>query len=188
MGVRYLIVVEADRPVARDQVPVPAALPDAFGEQLDLVEVEVDSGLRVFRNTAWFPVVASVESLDALAAPDGYVRAASRADLDGAPAPLAATDAHRYEGTLPDGADLWFSAASADGWDLTVGGRSASRTPGFGWGTGFAVEGGGEATLEYSTPLSRLLVSGAQAAAWVVAVWALVRTRRRRVSSPEAAG
>jgi hypothetical protein len=179
MGVRYVVVVEADRPVARRRVPVPAAVTDSLGEQLDLAEVEVDEGVHVFRNEAWFPTRADVGSLDAVTLDGGYLRAAAAVDLSGAPAVLAPGDgADRYEGPV-DG-DVWFSAASSGGWELSVDGRRATRIDGFGWGNAYAVEEAGEATLSYATPLGRLALSAVQAALWGVTIYALVRTRRRR--------
>ena len=54
MGVRYVVLVEADRPIVGPRQPVPAELVDALGQQLDLAEIGVDEGLHVYRNTAWF--------------------------------------------------------------------------------------------------------------------------------------
>ncbi len=47
MGVRYIVVVEADRPVVGPVAPAPPRIIGALGEQLDLAEVAVDEGLRL---------------------------------------------------------------------------------------------------------------------------------------------
>jgi GT2 family glycosyltransferase len=179
MGVRYLVVVEADRPVAGELVEVRASLPAALGEQLDLAEVEVDDGLHVFRNEAWFAARAQVGSLDQVAIEGTYLRGAARVDLSGVPAVLGEQDGtNRYEGAV-DG-DVWTSLAAEDGWELRVDGRRASSVEGFGWGRAYAVDAAGDAVLEYRTPLARLVLSAVQAALWAVAVWFVVRTRARR--------
>ena len=53
---------------------------------------------------------------------------------------------------------------------------------GFGFGTTYTVGADGDAELDYTTPVYRLLLSGLQAAVWLVAVLVLWRTRRRRES------
>jgi hypothetical protein len=183
MGVRYVVVVESDRPVpdVEDIVAAPAVLTESFGEQLDLAEVDVDEGLHVYRNEAWFPSRADVGSLDNVTIDGGYLRGAAGVDLSGSEPALADDDViNRYEG--PADGDLWFSAASSDNWKLTVDGERASRVDGFGWGNAYAVESGGDATLAYEAPIGRVLLSAFQAAAWALAAYVLWRTRPRRTA------
>jgi hypothetical protein len=176
MGVRYVVVVEADRPVApaEERTPAPPAVVDALRQQLDLAPVEVDEGIQVFRNAAWVPQRAAVESADDLVtAVDALPATPVLRDRD---------EVDRYEGDVPAGA-VWTSTAASGRWSLQVDGRSASRFDGFGWGNAYVVDEGGAASFEYSTPLSRLLLSGFQAAMWAAAGWWLFRTRRRKGSS-----
>jgi hypothetical protein len=175
MGVRYVVVVEADRPVAdaAHRTPAPPAVVEALRQQLDLAPVEVDEGLQVFRNAAWIPQRAAVDAPDALVEPADAVEAS--------PVLLDRDEVDAYEGEVPAGA-IWTSTASADGWSLRVAGDEASRFEGFGWGNAFVVEEGGAATFEYSTPLSRRVLSGIQAAMWAAAGWWLLSARRRRRS------
>ena len=134
----------------------------------------------MFRNEAWFPSRAQVGSLDEVAVEGSYLRGAARVDLSGAPAVLGEQDGtNRYEGTV-DG-DVWTAIASDSGWELRVDGRRASSVEGFGWGRAYAVDAGGDAVLEYRTPLARLALTGVQAALWAVALWFVIRTRARRV-------
>jgi hypothetical protein len=171
MGVRYLVVVEADRPVVGPEVPAPPALTEALGEQLDLAPVEVDEGLHLFRNAAWLPTRAAVASPDQLVEPaDSVEHTAVLGDRD---------RVDRYEGEVPSGA-VWTSTKAADGWHLSVGGRDATAFEGFGWGTAFVVDDGGAAVLEYRTPLSRLALTGVQAGLWGGALYVLRAERRRR--------
>ena len=73
---------------------------------------------------------------------------------------------------------VWHSASASSGWSLSAGGK-ADRTEGFGFGNLFTVADGGDATLRYSTPVYRLFLNGLQAVAWVFAIRALWRARRR---------
>jgi hypothetical protein len=181
MGVRYIVVVEADRPVVGPVAPAPPRIVGALGEQLDLAEVAVDEGLRVYRNTAWFPSRAVLaDGAEAAAAPRGALAAAGRADVEATPALPDVEGVARYEGPL-EGADVvWQSVAASSGWTLSGAGGS-ERAEGFGFGNVFTVADGegGDATLSYSTPVYRLLLSGLQAAAWVLVGWVLYKARRR---------
>jgi hypothetical protein len=180
-GVRYIVVVEADRPVSGPQVEVPEAVLEAFGSQLDLAELGVDAGVHVYRNVAWFPSRA-VLTEDGVAAASGE-GTAGRGSAE-APALPDVDGATRYTGDLEIGDAVWQAASSASGWSLEVAGEARDRIEGFGFGNlfepGGAGDEGGSATLSYRTPLHRLAVSGLQAAAWVVVVGTCWRRRARR--------
>lgn len=174
MGVRYVVVVLTDRPVGGRQVPLHAGLTGSLSEQLDLAEIEVDGGARVFRNAAWFPSRSVVPSPEQLV---------SASDVRDAEPVLGRRDgANRFEGDVPAGA-VWSSMTASGRWRLRVDGDAATPFAGFGWGSAYSVDAGGAATLEYTTPLSRLALSGVQAAAWAAAVYALLRGRRREAAA-----
>jgi GT2 family glycosyltransferase len=180
-GVRYIVFVEADRPLVSPTRPMPTDLVGAMEEQLDLAELEVDASVRVFRNTAWVPSRAVL-------------------DVDDLPASAAALEdvaaVAAYEGPVEDGDLVWQSASSSEGWSLSVDGGGATQVepssvedlaPGFDGGNVFEVDGGGDAELRYGTPVGRLALSGAQAALWVLAVVLVWRTRPRRNGNGTAA-
>jgi GT2 family glycosyltransferase len=181
MGIRYVVVVEADRPIDGPQAPAPPDLVEALAEQLDLAEVRIDEGTRVFRNAAWFSTRSVLDDVDDAAAPGGPLAAAGRSDLadDAAPALPDIDGVTDFRGPVEEGDVVWHAAAAADGWALTVDGEAAARADGFGFGTTYAAPSDGTAELRYSTPVYRLLLSGLQAAAWVVAVRTAWRLRRR---------
>lgn len=173
-AVRYVVVVEAERPVTGPVRPMPTDLLGALEEQLDLAELEVDSGVRVFRNTAWVPSRAALDVDDPVASPPRLGRD------DGVAA---------YDGDVADGEVVWHSASSDDGWGLSVDGGDATQVApasveglpaGFGSGNTFEVVAGGDGRLAYATPFWRLALPGVQAAGWVLAIWLLRRTRGAR--------
>ncbi|MGH9136846.1 MAG: glycosyltransferase [Acidimicrobiales bacterium] len=188
MAVRYVVVVEADAPLAdpTQRRLAPPELIDAFGAQLDLSEVEVDAGLHVFRNTAWFPARARLQSGEDVSAADGYFAAAHASDFGDAPAVLRDVDGYtRFEGAFPGPGELWWSASSSPNWSLDVAGEAAPRREAFGWGNAFTVEADGDATLSYSTPIYRQLVLAVQAALWTFCALTLARARRRDRATAE---
>ena len=178
MGVRYIVVVESDRPIVGPQAPAPTSMLEALEEQLDLAELGVDAGLRVFRNVAWFPTRAVLA--DGAEAADADARfPATLPEIEAAPA-LGEVDAvDRFTGELRARDEVWHSVESSSAWSLTAGGSARDRSEGFGFGNLYAAGEGGSATLEYSTPLYRSALSGMQAAAWVLVVRALWRASRR---------
>ena len=168
-------------PIAGPQAPAPVDLVESLAEQLDLAEVRIDEGTRVFRNSAWFSTRAILDDVDAAEAPSGALVAGASHDLADAATP-ALTDVDGitdFDGPVGDGDVLWHAAAASSGWKLTVDGEAARRADGFGFGTTYAVPAGGDAELRYSTPVYRLLLSGLQAAAWVLAIRTAWRLRRR---------
>ncbi len=180
MGVRYVVIVEADRPVVGPEVPVPASLPDAL---------EPPARPRRGRGRPWAARLPQRRLvLRSRRAPLGRGRRRARtdrwapgvADLRGSPAVLVEDDGvDRYVGPVEGGSTIWWSAASSSGWRLSAAGETAERSEGFGWGNLYAVGDGGDATLSYQTPLTRLLFSAAQAAVWVLVLRALLVARRR---------
>jgi hypothetical protein len=188
-GIRYVVVVEADRPVVGPQVEVPADVIDGLASQLDLEHLTVDAGVRVFRNVAWFPARAVLTEQGAEAAVGDGAGTVGRGAADG-PALRGIDGVARYTGEL--GADdvVWQAATAASGWSLEVDGSSRERVEGFGYGNLFeAGEGSGGATLQYATPLYRQVVSGLQVVLWLAAARWCWRRRRQAASAavPEAA-
>lgn len=183
MGIRYLVVVEADRPVATVRAAVPPTLVGALSEQLDLAEVRIDEGVHVFRNAAWFPTRAVLDDVDDADAPSGALTAAARADLGGLPTALPDVDGiTSFQGPVADGEVIWRSGASSPNWSLHVDGQAATRADGFGFGTTYTATAGGDGELRYATPIYQLLLSGLQAAAWVVVARLVWRSRQRRAA------
>jgi hypothetical protein len=140
----------------------------------------------VYRNAAWVPsrsVLADPGDADV----DGPLGAGLRPDVAGRPALPDVDGTTRYTGEIGGDDVVWHAATADGGWSLTAGGERRDRTEGFGFGNLFAAGEGGDATLEFHTPVLRLVPPGVQAAVWVLVAGALLRARRRHRDAAEAA-
>jgi GT2 family glycosyltransferase len=187
LGVRYLVVPSQLAPAGPDQptlapMPPPPGLVDSLLAQADLRLMPSPAGLVTFENTAWMPVRAAVgpDALGAVAS--ASPEAALGAELSGSrpvlPGPALATS---FSGRLSPGVVV--NSTGSGRWRLEVSGRLAPRRTAFGWADAYRVSRAGPATLGFSTPASHLAAVWAEVAAWVLAAWALARSRlgaRRR--------
>lgn len=92
---------------------------------------------------------------------------------------LEGTGPVQFAGELASGGRVLVSEAPSSRWELTVGGREASRETAFGVANAYAATDGGDGTLRYRTPLWRYGALLIQVALWVGAVRALLGLRRR---------
>jgi hypothetical protein len=179
MGVRYVVVAGASAPGSGDVRPLPADVERALAEQLDLQEVLDDPNLHVYRNVSWAPTRAELKGAAADAASQSpFFDAAATTDLSGAP-PLL-TDHSGYasaKGHVNAGSTVYLANESSSHWSLTVDGRDAPRTKAFGWANQFRVDQAGNASLHFSTPISRYVLLLVQVGLWVFVIRQLRRPR-----------
>lgn len=184
MGVRYLVIPDglAPEPFGGELAPVDPSVADAFTEQLDLVEVGLNRELRVFRNTAWIPVRASIP-IDREAAGDAETALAQTVAADLTGSRLVLEQRHgpfRATGEIEGIGPIHVASGSDPGWELTIAGRSQPRRRHFGWAVGFEAEQSGAGELTYRTPSSIRLALFGQLALWIVLIVFVWRGRVRR--------
>jgi GT2 family glycosyltransferase len=187
-GIRYLVAVEGLAPRAGEsdtrglRSPLPDPLARALDAQLDLERIAgVSDALALYRNTSWAPSRALLaDDVDVTTGADG-VEAFARLDITGSTAALEGLSANGVtaRGPVPDGGRVYVGATASRDWRLDVDGGRATRADAFGWANVFTVEGGGDATLRYETPLRRRVLIIAQGAAWIAA-WLVLGSLRER--------
>jgi hypothetical protein len=193
MAIRYVVVVDrpAPQPFAPEEVPLPAGVVDALEEQLDLLRVPIGPGVELFRVGEVWPPRGELAG----ALPTGGLGllsslAGTRREV---PEPVLGSGfGTSFEGELGEDSVVAQAVTGDPGWTLEVGGDAATRADMFGWGQQFAVDGGGEATLAWSTPTSsRALQAGQLVVLLALVVLAMRRgslpapSPRRRLSVPE---
>jgi GT2 family glycosyltransferase len=193
MAIRYVVVVDrpAPQPFAPEEVPLPAGVVDALEEQLDLLRVPIGPGVELFRVGEVWPPRGELAG----ALPTGGLGllsslAGTRREV---PEPVLGSGfGTSFEGELGEDSVVAQAVTGDPGWTLEVGGDAATRADMFGWGQQFAVDGGGEATLVWSTPTSsRALQAGQLVVLLALVVLAMRRgslpapSPRRRLSVPE---
>lgn len=196
MGVRYLVVPTQLSPAGSrtadasgaDAEAASRALLGVLAQQLDLAEVPVQSGLVVYRNTAW----ASSRSVLPPISGDRttYTQAVGDDLADAAPALETDTGGADAAGRVPKAGDLLVASTADEHWSASIGGVPLGRGEIYGWANQFSAPRGGAGTLTYDTPLGRRLLVVAQAALWVVVLLVhrrLRRSERRAASAPAAA-
>ena len=186
MGVRYVVVVDQATPEPFGGVsrPAPQLLHDTLAEQLDLVQVDVNPVLRVYRNAAWSPTVAalpeeSVEASDGPPIPEG-ARRASALDLSGLARPLDRDGRTAFSGRVSGAGQVLVGSTPRQGWRVEVDGSPLAQQPAFGWAALFDHDEGGTVSVRWSTPLLHRLVLAGQLALWVLVLVVMYRTRAER--------
>ncbi len=154
-----------------------------LARQVDLAELRVDPGIRLFENQAWMPAAALVDGEAAEAVVSTAARDAVRFDLSGA-RPVGGTPrAPEVEVSDADrdrvGGVLLLAESFDDGWETTAGGALRPHFRAFGLVNGFVVEDVDR--IEVSHP-SQLLRYGALAVEAVVLVLVLGAWNRRRAA------
>ena len=170
LGVRYVLLLERLAPApfsaADDAIPIPAAVIDGFGDQLDLQRIEgTNSALHLYINTTWTPVRAAL--------PPGFDDGISElSDLERSPIgagvgvlPGGGTALH---GPLPEGAEIFVAQTPDAGWELSLDGQVVARRVAVGWASAYLPSGGGLASLDYETTWWRHVAQLVQAGALVV--------------------
>lgn len=185
-GVRYLVLPErlAPEPFSDERRPLPDDLVKALATQLDLERVQgLNPAVTIYRNNAWFPVVATLPADVAAAATAPGASAASVRVHDAAP--VLGTDASsgRADGPVAPGTAVWVGQA-AGRWDARADGNTLDAVAAFG-GAGSVVttpaEGSGQVHLAVQTGAGRRAVLAAQLLVWLGALVLLGRWREREV-------
>ncbi|MHB1711517.1 MAG: hypothetical protein ACYCV7_08955, partial [Acidimicrobiales bacterium] len=195
-GVRYVVTVSALAPVipmvqSPTRYPLPPGLATAISRQLDLHPVFSETGISVYRNTAWLPersafLAASPTARAARAAvahastgvPDVLKVAPGARIVPGAAPVLSGPPGSRsYNGIVPTGTVL-SALAPAGRWSLEASnGTVYPMSSAFGWAGQYHVGKGGPATLRFNGgPWSALSVAF-QLVLWLVAAAALIERR-----------
>lgn len=189
MGIRYVVLVEqsAPAPYGGTARPVPPRLSAALDAQLDLVRVDVNQALTVYRNAAWAPLVSAVPSgviptSSGEVVPEG-ARQAAALDLGGVASGLDGRGLGTAAGSVPADHEVVVGSTPADGWSVEVDGAAVESRAAFGWARTSAVGSGGEVRVAWSTPtVHRLALVGQVLVALVVAVvMYLTRLERREL-------
>lgn len=184
MGIGHVLLINrpAPEPFSPVEVPLPAGVLAGFAEQLDLTRVPVAPGAELFEVSGVWPLRSDVSAL-ALPA-DGQASTAAQILRGPAvpPAVLGRGPGTSFSGKLPDGAVVAQSVTADAGWTLENRSGAARRTPLFGWAQQFHVEGAGEATLSWSTPVASRALQAVQVLA-LVAFAFVVGRRQKLVSS-----
>jgi hypothetical protein len=182
MGIRYVVVPEDAAPGMPGRHPVPD-LVGVLTEQLDLVRVDVDPEVHVFRNAAWVPertvVAAGTLPMDG---EGGYIELANSTPLVGAaPVLLDNGEYATWTGDLTAG-DVYLAAAASDHWDLRLdgAGEPVDRARAYDWANGFTLAGSGPGTLRFVTPSWYQALLGVQLLLWLIAFGVLRAAAIRR--------
>ncbi len=181
-GVRYIAVIESTAPAPYSNVvsPVPDRIIDALEQQLDLVRIELNPNITLYRNDAWAPRVAA---LPAGTMPDaepdgatGWMRQAVELDLASVAEPVASTDLASAAGPVASDSEVLVGSSPIDGWSVSVDGEATELRTALGWAV-VADTGGGEVALAWTTALTHRLALIGQVVLMIVVIVVLYLTR-----------
>ena len=177
MGVRFVVMPSTQGTGGGAVAPAPATLRTALGAQLDLARLRSESGLVLYENLAWIPVLAVVPAGQADSVPVDSAdptRAALGTDLAASAEPVDSDS-----GRVPPGTVLW-SEAFDQQWTARGAQSDLRHVEAFGWSNGYRLAAPGAVAITYDDQWRRWVFLGASAVLWlVVAVW-WWRTRVRR--------
>jgi hypothetical protein len=183
MGIQLIVIPVRNTPSAYSGIErrAPATLRSALAEQLDLVPVETDVSMIVYRNTAYRGMVTVPPGDSPLgdrftdAATDGVSRFES-ADLE-------RTGRTTWEGSVSEPGDVLMAEGASDGWRLeSAGGRAAERSTAYGWAQQFTVDDTGRSRITHTTPVWYPILVAVQIVLWVGAAFWVRRTSPRRAA------
>lgn len=190
MGVRYIVLVDQGAPIPFGGVkrPTPAVISEAFAEQLDLVEVDVNPALTVYRNDAWVPIVSAhpsgiIPDTDVRPIPDG-ARIAAGTELGDQAGVIGRDGRTGFSGSVDGDSQILVGSAPDDGWRVRVDGSRVSTSTAFGWAAVADAGDGGDVEVGWETPMLHRLVLAGQIAVVGLIAWVMYRTRvERRLAS-----
>jgi GT2 family glycosyltransferase len=182
MGIRYVVVPTANAPLPYDTGPTyhPTQLLAALQDQLDLADVDVISGVAVFRNTAWGPVRAELPADTHY--PSGGPSISSRIvpGLAGArPALVDQSSYQSFHGGLANPTSVYLAQSASGRWRFAADGHAVAGTKVLGWAEAFDSPAATSATLHYDTPPTRDLWLLGQVVLWLAVLIVLFRNRVR---------
>jgi len=157
---------------------VPAVLRRAVDDQLDLAQLRTDSGVTLYENLAYAPILSVVPAgTDVPVNSKAPNIAALGTDVANATPVVGTVD---RTGTL-----LWGEAHDS-AWEATLG-RTLRHTAAFGWANGYPVDRKGAVTVEYTKQWQRWAFLGVMALIWLVVLLRWRHTRVRRDPAERAA-
>lgn len=181
MGIRYVLLIDrpAPEPFAAVAVPLPSGAVAALDEQLDLTRIPVAPGADMFEVAGVWPLRSDITDVELPkgAAPTALEQLAL-APVQPKPV-LGRGPGTSFSGRVNNGSVVAQSVTADGSWSLVAAGRTARRSPLFGWAQQFHVVQGGSATLSYSTPAGARLLQAVQVAALLVLAVAAAGRRRR---------
>jgi hypothetical protein len=192
-GVRYVVVIERSAPAPYGGVarPTPSVVIDALEQQLDLVRIELNPDITLYRNAAWSPRVASLPEGTVPDAPETgtteWARQAAGLDLAALADALEITGPAAADGRVGSATEVLVGSSPEDGWEVTVDGDRAPLRSAFGWAVVADTEGGGDVAVSWSTAMAHRLALVGQVVALLLVLVLLYLTRaevrdRRRAS------
>ncbi len=176
MAVRYVVLVERASPDRSATSPLPDTARRLLDAQLDLRQLDVSGGLRVYENTTWVPR-RSLDSADN-ASGAGGAGGTPRTVLGGA------SDGVRISGQISRAGTLRVADTPSSRWSLHTGNGKAARTN-TATSMDFVVTAPGPVRLDYQPPPLLRLALFVQVGLWVLAGGAAIgawRARRRHLA------
>ena len=170
MAVRYVVLVERAAPDRSAPSPLPDSARRMLDAQLDLRQLDVSGGLRVYENTTWVP-------RRTLSSDGGAARRPSNV-LGGA------SDGVRISGQIPRAGTLRVADTPSSRWSLHTSAGTADRVN-TATSMDFAVTAPGPVRLDYQPPRLLRLALFIQVGLWVLAGGAAIgawRTRRKHLA------
>jgi len=178
MGIRYVVLPTGQGKDGGAHAQVPAALRRAVDDQLDLAQLRTDSGVTLYENLAYAPILSVVPAgTDVPTNSKAPNLAALGTDVASATPVVGTVD---RTGTL-----LWGEAHNS-AWQATVG-RTLRHTAAFGWANGYPVDRKGAVTVEYTKQWQRWAFLGVMALIWLFVLLRWRHTRVRRDPAERAA-
>jgi GT2 family glycosyltransferase len=183
MAVRYVVIPRRVGPHAhgRDLLLPSRDVVGALAEQVDFRQLDATNDIAIFENAAWIPARATLTSAQADNIGDagkGF-RAANANELSGLPPALRDKRSdYSYAGKVASGSAVYFAETPSPRWHMRVNGHRTTRANAYGFGSVYAADDGGKATLRYSTSILRYLSLLLELAVWVVALRAAWNFRR----------
>lgn len=181
LGIRYVVIAEraAPLPYGRTYFPVDPVLIERFEQQLDLAELPVVPGLRVFENLNLARNSVLVPSEEA--ASIATTKVTDRLDevgLSVADPTFTAESPTRLSGSIGDGQSLVLTTQRTARWEVTVNGTVVEPQPAFKWAAQYRAPGAGELGIRLKNSPWNWLLHTLQLAFLVTLPW----MRRRRVA------
>ncbi|MBU3689300.1 MAG: hypothetical protein B7C54_11250 [Acidimicrobiales bacterium mtb01] len=181
-GIRYVVIPKYDRVRSTADSPLPVAdgLVSSFAEQLDFTSVYSPSSLTVFENTQWIPLTAVLGVEAAANSVEGGAGALVRSDVGGAQPILEGASAWSESTQRIAGGVVHLGVPFDDRWTLRVDGESVEGRGSFGSVMSFDASAGGNVSLAYSSPITRLLWIIVHIALWIAVFVGVLQPARRR--------
>lgn len=174
-GIRYIIVVEADAPAPFGTVfrNVSPDLVARLDEQLDFARIEARSGIRIYENRAFIPVVSAVSGVETL---EGEILRAQ--DISGVNLALPeVTSLRKFRGQVEPG-QIYFAVPHTTNWRIDQEGAPLPRKT-VDWAQTYTASASGQAELKHTNETAFVAASVGQFAGWLLVGLVLFILRRR---------